>query len=92
MQDLASLRERWNAQQDEETRLLRAMAVQESLLQWLRLQSAFEWQLQQTAHLFAAERQEALAELQARLRRLMDWQATHGESVSSNSDDSKIST
>ncbi len=72
MQDLASLRERWSSQDDEGTRLLRAMTVQESLLQWLRLQEAFEWQLQQTAHLFEPERQAALAELQARLRRLIE--------------------
>ncbi len=70
MQDLASLRERWNARQGEETRLLRAMTVQESLLQWLELQSAFEWQLHQTAEFFESERRAALAGLQARIRRL----------------------
>ncbi len=71
MQDLASLRERWNAQRGEEARSLRAMTVQESLLQWLELQSAFEWQLQQTAKFFESERRAALAELQARIRRLI---------------------
>jgi hypothetical protein len=70
--DLRILRENWNAVQKEETLLLRATPIQESILQWLHLQSAFEWQLQQTASLFEQDRWKALAELQARLRLLAD--------------------
>ncbi len=79
---LRRLRQDWadnDTLEAEETRLLQAMTVQESLQQWLALQRAFEWQLQQTASIFAADRQEALAELQARLRRLADYQEQHGQ-------------
>ena len=71
MRDLSALREVGDALEEEETRLLRALTVQESLRQWLELQMAFEWQLQQTAHLFAQDRWDALAELQARLQKLV---------------------
>ncbi len=86
MRTLSSLREGWDAFEEEETRLLRAMTVQESMRQWLMLQEAFEPQLQQTAALFAPERWAALAELQARLRRLAEWQEQHGQLVQGNSD------
>jgi len=74
MQDLKSLREGWELAEQEETRLLRRMTVQESLRHWAMLQAAFEPQLRATEALFAEERRQALAELQARLRRLADWQ------------------
>ena len=48
MSDLSILREGRDLIQKEETRLLRAITVQESLKQWIRMQRAFEWQLQQT--------------------------------------------
>ena len=86
MRELSSLREGWDAFEEEETRLLRAMTVQESMRQWLMLQEAFEPQLQQTATLFAPERWAALAELQARLHRLAEWQEQHGQLVQGNSD------
>lgn len=70
MRELNALREGWDAFEREETRLLRAMTVQESVRSWLVLQRAFESQLQQTAELFAPERWAALAELQSRLRRV----------------------
>jgi hypothetical protein len=41
-------------------------------LEWLQLQKAFEWQLQQTEELFSKQRRNALAELQARLHRLVE--------------------
>jgi hypothetical protein len=69
---LSVLRESGDAFQLEQTLLLRAVPVQESIRQWLQLQLAFEWQLQQTASLFEQERWTALAELQARLQRLVD--------------------
>jgi hypothetical protein len=56
--------------QDEETRLLRLMTVQESLRLYASMQKAYEWQLQQSASTFASERRAALIELQARLNRL----------------------
>ncbi len=81
MQDLRTLRQGWDSLQSMELHMLRAMSVQESLRQWLGLQRAFEWQLQQTADLFEAERQAAMIELQARLKRLAVWQA-NGEFIS----------
>jgi hypothetical protein len=78
MQGLDTLREGWAEIDEIETRLLRRMTIQESLADWLALQRAFEAQLLETALLFAEERRAALAELQARLRRLADWQADRG--------------
>jgi len=78
MQGLDTLREGWAEIDEIETRLLRRMTIQESLADWLALQRAFEAQLLETALLFAKERRAALAELQARLRRLADWQADRG--------------
>lgn len=81
---LRRLRQDWadnDTLEAEETRILRAMTVQESLQQWLALQRAFEWQLQQTASIFAADRQQALADLQDRLQRLAEYQKLHGQSV-----------
>ena len=72
MHNLKILREGWDSIYSEEIRLLRAMTVQEIMHHWLRLQQAFEWQLQQTAELFESERRAAMVELQARLRRLVD--------------------
>lgn len=57
---------------DEETRLLRSMTVNESLILWLKMQAAFEWQLQQSAPWFEADHRNAMIELQARLRRLVE--------------------
>ena len=74
MRALRTLREGWKTLEADETRLLRCLTVQESIRQWLALQRAFEPQLQQTAALFAPERQAALAELQLWLRRLAEWQ------------------
>jgi len=85
MRELAALREGWDEVEKVETELLRAMSVQESLAHWLRLQQAFEYQLQQTAELFAPARREALAELQDRLYRLAEWQKEHGKPVSLDS-------
>jgi hypothetical protein len=82
MRGLQSLREGWDEVEAAETQLLRDMSVQESLAQWLRLQHAFEYQLQQTEELFAPDRRQALGELQFRLHRLAEWQRNHGESVS----------
>jgi hypothetical protein len=81
MRDSSALREDWATITVEETRLLRALTVQESVRQWLSLQRSFEAQLQQTAALFGPERQAALAQLQDQLHRLADWQEQHGESA-----------
>lgn len=72
MNNLGLLRESKEALEQEEILLLRATSLQESVYQWLRLQSAFEWQLQQTATLFEQDRRNAMIELQNRLRRLID--------------------
>ena len=82
MRELSAVRDGWDAVEAKDTRLLRGMTVQESVRQWLALQRAFESQLQETEALFRPERQAALAELQARLRRLADWQVQHGKAVS----------
>ena len=81
MRALRALREGWENVAAEETRLLRDLTIEESARQLLRLQEAFEPQLQATAHLFAPQRWAALAELQARLQRLAEWQAQHEQSV-----------
>jgi hypothetical protein len=81
MRELGTLREGWDTLEADETRLLRHLTVHESIRQWLILQRTFESQLQETATIFGSERQTALAQLQARLRRLADWQKKHGEST-----------
>ena len=78
MRELRTLREGWDALEAEETRLLRHLTVHESIRQWLILQRTFEPQLQETAAIFGLKRQTALAQLQARLRRLAEWQKEHG--------------
>jgi hypothetical protein len=78
---LRALRQDSETMEAEETRLLRRMTVQESLRQWLMIQVAFEPQLQATEALFAEERRAALAELQARLARLAEWQARNGATL-----------
>jgi hypothetical protein len=72
MNNLPSLREGWDSIQQEETRLLRTMTIQESIEQWLVLQAAFEWQLEQSAHIFAKDRHNSLIELQNRLQQLRE--------------------
>jgi hypothetical protein len=71
MSDLSILRENRDLARKEETRFLRTMTIQESLEQWLQLQRAFEWQLQQTAGIFEPDRRAALVELQKRLQCLV---------------------
>ncbi len=71
MRDLGAVREGWEAHDEEETRLLRDLPVADGVRQWLALQRSFESQLQETMSLFAQDRWAALAELQARLRRLV---------------------
>jgi hypothetical protein len=83
---LKALREGWDAFEADETRLLRAMSIQESMRQLLMLQEAYEPQFQQTASLFASDHRAALTELQARLYRLAEWQAQHAELVHDDSD------
>lgn len=72
MADLSVLLEGLDSLHREETLLMRNMTIEESIGQWVRLQTAFEWQLQQTATLFEQDRRAALGELQARLKRLVD--------------------
>jgi hypothetical protein len=79
MQDLKILRQGREWAEQEAIHLLRRMTIQESLRQWAMLQAAFEPHLLATQALFVEERRQALAELQARLRRLAEWQARHGD-------------
>ena len=72
MRNLSVLRDDRDLLYEEGTRLLRAMTIQEGPKQWLELQTAFEGQLQQTATLFEQDRWNSLAELQARVSRLVE--------------------
>jgi len=72
VRDLRQLRENWNDIEKLEINRLRGTSIQESIQQWLQLQQAFEWQLQQTEQLFSEQRRKALAELQARLHQLVE--------------------
>jgi hypothetical protein len=72
VQDLRKLRDNGNNLEGLEYHHLGEMTIQESLHHWLQLQKAFEWQLQQTEGLFSEQRRKALAELQARLHRLVE--------------------
>lgn len=72
VQDLKQLRKNWDGIAGLEYYRLRETTVQESIQQWLQLQKAFEWQLQQTEELFSDQRRKALAELQARIHRLVE--------------------
>jgi len=72
MLHLSALREVWDSDLEDEVLLLRDTTIQESIRVWVELQTAFEWQLQQTTTLFEQDRRTALAELQARLRHLVD--------------------
>jgi hypothetical protein len=86
MHTLRAVREGWDAFEADETRLLRAMSIQESMRQLLMLQETYEPQLRQTASLFASDRRAALAELQARLHRLAEWQAQHAQLIHGDSE------
>jgi len=85
MRELRTLREGWDALEADETHLLRSLTVHESIRQWLILQRTFEPQLQETAKIFGPERQTALAQLQTRLHRLVEWRQKHGESATLHS-------
>ncbi len=91
MRDLRTLREGWDTFEADEIRLLRQLTIHESVRQWLALQRAFEPQLQETEALFGPARREALAQLQARLRRFAEWQKEHGESTTISADASAAS-
>jgi hypothetical protein len=72
MRDLSTVRQGWEQINQAEARLDTQMTAQQSFRQWLQLQAAFESQLLRTATIFGSERIAALAELQARLRRLVE--------------------
>ena len=78
MRDIATLRDRWADLEANEIHLSSHLTVHESFRQWVVLQQTFEPQLQQTEAVFAPERRAALVQLQARLRRLVEWQTNHG--------------
>jgi hypothetical protein len=78
MHDLKRLRSNWaetGITDEIETLKLQSLTIWESVGQWLALQQTFEPQLQATADLFIAERHAALGEMQARLKRVAEWQA-----------------
>lgn len=67
MEDLRRLREGWKDVEAQETQLLRALSVEQSVRQYLALQREFEPLLQQTEPLYRASRHQAMIELQRRL-------------------------
>jgi len=78
MRDLSTVRQGWDEIEKAEARLTSRMTLQESFRYWLQLQATFESQLRETSALFGAQRGSDLADLQARLRRLAQWQERHG--------------
>ncbi len=70
MTALASPQTNWDEIEAEETRLLRAKSVAESLGEYLTLQREFELWLVETEPLYRTARNEAMIELQARLEKV----------------------
>jgi hypothetical protein len=79
VRDLSAVRQGWEEVERAEGRLRCSLTAQESFRRWLELQRVFAPQLRDTAALFAPERWSAMAELQSRLSRLVEWQERHGE-------------
>ncbi len=80
MQDLNTLRTRWPAVEADETRLLRAMTIIESVHAFALLYDAFAPYFQaETA--YQITREAALIEQQRRLQRLAQWLAAHPEAA-----------
>ena len=77
MQDLSTLRTRWQEIEEEETRLLQEMSVEESLRLFAILYDAFapRFRAEEEAHLI--ERETELIERQRRLVKLAEWQKDH---------------
>ena len=77
MQDLSTLHTRWAEIEEEETRLLREMSIEESLRIYAMLYDAFapRFQAEEQAHLI--EREAELIERQRRLVKLADWLKDH---------------
>lgn len=67
MGDLRRLREGWEDVEAQETQILRALSVEQSIRQYLALQREFEPLLRQTESLYSASRHQAMIELQRRL-------------------------
>lgn len=78
MRDLNTVRQGWDKIEKAEARLTSRMTPHESFRYWLQPQATFESQLRETSALFGAQRATDLADLQARLRRLAQWQEGHG--------------
>ena len=91
MRDLSTVRQAWEEIENAEARLSSRMTAQESFRHWLKLQTTFESQLQETSALFGPQRAADLAELQARLRRLAQWQERHGNAGSVHPEPPKTS-
>ena len=70
MRDLSTVRDGWEAVEAEETRLLRALTVEQGLRDFLVVQVTCEPQFQLTDALFRPDREARLVDLQKRLRRL----------------------
>ena len=79
----------WDSIREQEVRLLRAMTIRQGILQYQEMQALFEWQMQQTEHLFGENHRQALIELQDRLYKYVHWLSSHGKSSPIDPEDSK---
>lgn len=70
MTDLSRARQDWADIEVLKTRILRQLGIEEGIEQYLALQREFEPQLQETEAIFREQRNQALAQLQARLAAL----------------------
>jgi hypothetical protein len=77
MSDLAALRDGHDEVQEGKAVWLRNLSIADGVASFQQLYAAFEVSLRQTAPLFEPDRRRHLIELQARLRRLAEWQGSH---------------
>jgi len=77
MQDLSTLRTRWAEIEEEETRLLREMSIEEGLRLYALLYDAYapRFRAEEAEHL--VKREAELIERQRRLVKLAQWRKDH---------------
>lgn len=83
MRSLDKAREGWDEVARQEDRLAQELTIEQSVRIFLSLQDALAPIMDETEALFRSEREAYIAELQARLRRLDEWQRQHGTTTQS---------
>ena len=73
MLDLKGWREKWEAMEREEDRIYRKPTIEESVKTYLSLCHTFAPMIEETKNIFLPEREEYLADLQSRMRKLTIW-------------------